>query len=43
MGLLEERERVALARAEELRVKLERLRVAVVEAEEAARAGGESA
>ncbi|MFE9975654.1 hypothetical protein ACFYRD_34265 [Streptomyces hirsutus] len=37
MGLLEERERVALARAEELRVELERLQVAVVEAEEAAR------
>lgn len=37
MGLLEERERVALARAEELRAELERLQVAVVEAEEAAR------
>ncbi|MFE9927360.1 hypothetical protein ACFYQA_39460 [Streptomyces sp. NPDC005774] len=37
MGLLEERERVALARAEELRAELERLQVAVAEAEKAAR------
>ncbi|MDH6115534.1 hypothetical protein P3T36_007752 [Kitasatospora sp. MAP12-15] len=37
VGLLEERERAALARAEELRAELERLRGAVAEAEEAAR------
>jgi hypothetical protein len=37
VGLLEERERAALARAEELRVELERLQAAVAEAEEAAR------
>ncbi|MGW7427853.1 hypothetical protein ACWGJB_49475 [Streptomyces sp. NPDC054813] len=35
--LLEERERAALARAEELRAELERVRAAVAEAEEAAR------
>ncbi|MEY9850018.1 hypothetical protein [Streptacidiphilus sp. MAP5-3] len=37
VGLLEERERAALARAEELRIELERLQAAVAEAEEAAR------
>jgi hypothetical protein len=37
LGVLERRERVALARAEELRAELERVRVAVVEADEAAR------
>jgi hypothetical protein len=37
LGVLEERERAALARAEELRVELERLRLVVAEAEEAAR------
>ncbi|MFD5435807.1 hypothetical protein ACFWJ4_27140 [Kitasatospora sp. NPDC127067] len=37
MGLLEERERAALARVEELRAELERVRAAVAEAEEAAR------
>ncbi|MFF7231794.1 hypothetical protein [Streptomyces sioyaensis] len=37
VGLLEERERAALTRVEELRAELERLRDAVAEAEEAAR------
>jgi hypothetical protein len=37
LGVLERRERVALARAEELRAELERLQAAVEEAEEAAR------
>ena len=37
LGVLERRERVALARAEELRAELERLEAAVVEADEAAR------
>jgi hypothetical protein len=37
LGVLERRERVALARAEELRAELERLQAAVVEADEAAR------
>ncbi|MFD9693003.1 hypothetical protein ACFWXO_45485 [Kitasatospora sp. NPDC059088] len=37
LGVLERRERVALARAEELRAELERLQAAVAEAEEAAR------
>ncbi|MFE2854400.1 hypothetical protein ACFXJO_25160 [Streptomyces lavendulae] len=37
VGLLEERERAALARAEELRAELERVQAAVAEAEEAAR------
>jgi hypothetical protein len=37
LGVLERRERVALARAEELRAELERLQAAVVEAEESAR------
>ncbi|MEV4860171.1 hypothetical protein [Streptomyces ossamyceticus] len=37
VGLLEERERAALARVEELRAEMERLRFAVAEAEEAAR------
>ncbi|MEU1289776.1 hypothetical protein [Kitasatospora sp. NPDC005856] len=37
LGVLEKRERVALARAEELRAELERLQAAVVEADEAAR------
>jgi hypothetical protein len=37
LGVLERRERVALARAEELRGELERLQTALVEAEEAAR------
>ena len=37
LGVLERRERVALARAEELRAELERLRAVVAEAEEAAR------
>jgi len=37
LGVLERRERVALARAEELRAELERVQAAVVEAEEAAR------
>ncbi|WP_327072204.1 hypothetical protein OG196_32410 [Kitasatospora purpeofusca] len=37
LGVLELRERVALARAEELRAELERLQAAVVEADEAAR------
>ncbi|MCC9312479.1 hypothetical protein LN042_36430 [Kitasatospora sp. RB6PN24] len=37
LGLLEERERAALARAEELRAELERVQAAVAEAEEAAR------
>jgi hypothetical protein len=37
LGVLERRERVALARAEELRGELERLQAAVAEAEEAAR------
>lgn len=37
VGLLEERERAALARMEELLAEMERLRVAVAEAEEAAR------
>lgn len=36
-GVLERRERVALARAEELRAELERVQAAVVEAEQAAR------
>ncbi|MDH6129076.1 hypothetical protein [Kitasatospora sp. GP82] len=37
LGVLERRERVALARAEELRAELERLQAAVAEADEAAR------
>ncbi|WP_034086716.1 hypothetical protein [Streptacidiphilus albus] len=37
LGVLERRERVALARAEELRAELERVQAAVVEAEQAAR------
>ncbi|PIM69672.1 hypothetical protein CTU88_27265 [Streptomyces sp. JV178] len=37
VGLLEERERTALARVEELHAEMERLRVAVTESEEAAR------
>ncbi len=37
LGVLERRERVVLARAEELRAELERLQAAVAEAEEAAR------
>jgi hypothetical protein len=37
LGVLEKRERVALARAEELRAELERLQAVVTEAEEAAR------
>jgi hypothetical protein len=37
LGVLERRERVALARAEELRAELERVQAAVAEAEEAAR------
>jgi hypothetical protein len=37
LGVLERRERVALARAEELRAELERLAAAVAEADEAAR------
>ncbi|WP_371648213.1 MULTISPECIES: hypothetical protein [unclassified Streptomyces] len=37
LGVLERRERVALARVEELRAELERLQAAVVEADEAAR------
>ena len=37
LGVLERRERVALARAEELRAELERVQAAVTEAEEAAR------
>ncbi|MFI9367082.1 hypothetical protein ACIG5E_39545 [Kitasatospora sp. NPDC053057] len=37
LGVLERRERVALARAEELRAELERVQAAVVEADEAAR------
>ncbi|MGK4578500.1 hypothetical protein [Kitasatospora sp. HPMI-4] len=37
LGLLEERERAAQARVEELRAELERVRVAVLEAEESAR------
>ncbi|MGW3109606.1 hypothetical protein [Streptomyces sp. NPDC001100] len=37
VGLLEERERAALARVEELRAEMEHLRFAVAEAEEAAR------
>lgn len=37
LGVLERRERVALARAEEWRAELERLQAAVVEAEQAAR------
>jgi hypothetical protein len=37
LGVLERRERVALARAEELRGELERLQAALVEADEAAR------
>ncbi|MEU8926685.1 hypothetical protein AB0D10_38150 [Kitasatospora sp. NPDC048545] len=37
LGLLEEREGAALARVEELRAELERVRAAVLEAEEAAR------
>lgn len=37
LGVLERRERVALARAEELRGELERLQAAVAEADEAAR------
>ncbi|MCG6498227.1 hypothetical protein [Kitasatospora sp. A2-31] len=37
VGLLEERERAALARVEELRAELERVRAAVLEAEEAVR------
>ncbi|MFE9427908.1 hypothetical protein ACFYNO_33695 [Kitasatospora sp. NPDC006697] len=37
LGVLERRERVALARAEDLRAELERLQAAVAEAEEAAR------
>ncbi|MBC3844522.1 hypothetical protein GXW82_43375 [Streptacidiphilus sp. 4-A2] len=40
LGVLERRERVALARAEELRAELERLQAAVAEADEAARARG---
>ncbi|MFD8708816.1 hypothetical protein ACFV1W_40620 [Kitasatospora sp. NPDC059648] len=37
LGVLERRERVALARAEELRAELERVQAAVAEADEAAR------
>ncbi|CAM5396795.1 hypothetical protein BOQ63_025940 [Streptomyces viridifaciens] len=37
LGVLERRERVALARAEELRAELEGLQAAVAEADEAAR------
>lgn len=37
LGVLERRERVALARAEELRAELERVQAAVAEAEETAR------
>ncbi|MFG2848988.1 hypothetical protein ACGF12_38480 [Kitasatospora sp. NPDC048296] len=37
LGVLEKRERVALARAEKLRAELERVQAAVAEAEEAAR------
>ncbi|MQS16378.1 hypothetical protein F7Q99_30285 [Streptomyces kaniharaensis] len=37
LGVLEKRERVALARAEELRSEVERLQAALAEAEEAAR------
>ncbi|MFG2919753.1 hypothetical protein ACGF0D_43675 [Kitasatospora sp. NPDC048298] len=37
LGVLERRERVALARAEELRAELERVQAAVAEAEEVAR------
>lgn len=37
LGVLERRERVALAQAEELRAELERVQAAVVEADEAAR------
>ncbi|MFJ7913186.1 hypothetical protein [Kitasatospora sp. NPDC096204] len=37
LGVLERRERVALARAEELRAELERVQAAVAEAEQAAR------
>jgi hypothetical protein len=37
LGVLERRERVALARVEELRAELERVQAAVVEAEQAAR------
>ncbi|MFH8836316.1 hypothetical protein [Streptomyces sp. NPDC017868] len=37
LGVLEERERVALARAEELRSEVERLQAALAEAEESAR------